>query len=57
VFRKAAQGIVAYACAIPSEELDDELAREAYRSIGKLVKQVSILFPPTGSYLVRLADG
>lgn len=40
-FRKAAQGIVAYACAIPQEDLDDELGREAYRTIGVLVKQVS----------------
>jgi len=30
---------VAYACAIPSEDLDDDLGKEAYRNIGKLVKQ------------------
>ena len=40
-FRRAAEGIVAYACAIPSEDLDDDLGKEAYRTIGKLVKQVS----------------
>jgi hypothetical protein len=40
-FRRAAEGIVAYACAIPSEDLDDDLGKEAYRNIGKLVKQVS----------------
>jgi hypothetical protein len=42
-FRTAAEGIVAYACAIPSDDLDDDLGREAYRTIGVLVKQVSIL--------------
>jgi hypothetical protein len=46
-FRRAAQGIVAYACAIPSEDLDDDLGREAYRTIGKLVKQVSRTICPT----------
>jgi len=40
-FRRAAEGIVAYACAIPREDLDDDLGKEAYRTIGKLVKQVS----------------
>ena len=40
-FRRAAEGIVAYACAIPSEDLDDDLGKEAYKTIGKLVKQVS----------------
>lgn len=40
-FRKAAQGIVAYACAIPQEDLDDEVGRDAYRAIGVLVKQVN----------------
>ena len=40
-FRRAAEGIVAYACAIPGEDLDDDLGKEAYKTIGKLVKQVS----------------
>lgn len=40
MFRRAAQGIVAYACAIPQEDLEDEMGREAYRTIGVLVKQV-----------------
>jgi hypothetical protein len=31
---------VAYACAIPSEDLDDDLGKDAYRTIGILVKQV-----------------
>lgn len=41
MFRRAAQGIVAYASAIPEEDLEDEMGREAYRTIGILVKQVS----------------
>jgi len=42
-FRRAAHGIVAHACAIPSEDLDDELGKEAYRTIGKLVQQVGLV--------------
>ncbi|ORY35380.1 hypothetical protein BCR39DRAFT_509164 [Naematelia encephala] len=63
-FRRAAESIIAIASALPRDELDDAFAREAYRAIGLLVKQLQARVdstrrgtPASSDHLVSMPHG